>query len=155
MFHVKSEKPWRLIPVDLPVRQPPRRSPGLQNLGGCQVDIPLIKSELVIDPRIKNLLHLSISKPPEISIPLFSPGWEEPPPVVPNLEKVPRDPRLRKKEVTGSLSVQIPTQNPTFPLLPNLSSSQDDLPITSSHKSPLFPGLLKPIEELTQKVQIH
>ena len=48
MFHVKSEKPWRLIPDDLPVRQPPRRSPGLQNLGGCQVDIPLIKSELVI-----------------------------------------------------------------------------------------------------------
>ena len=86
------------------------------------MDIPLIKSELVIDPRIKNLLHLSIPKPPEISIPLFSPGWEEPLPVVP---KVPRDPRLRKKEVTGSLSVQAPTQNPTFPLLPNLSSDPE------------------------------
>ena len=53
----------------------------------------------------------------EISIPLFAPGWEE---LLPEVPKVPRGPRKRKKE-TGSLSLQTTTQNPTFPLLPDLS----------------------------------
>ena len=112
MYHVKTETAWRLIPIDLPIRQPPRRSLGFQNLGACQVNIPLTKIDFVIDPRLipRDLLHLSIPKPPEITIP-FSP---EPLPVVPNYlsGKVPRDPRLRKKEVTEPLCVQIPTQEP-------------------------------------------
>lgn len=146
MYHVKTETAWRLIPIDLPIRQPPRQSLGLQNLGSCQVNIPLTKIDFVIDPRIipRDLFHLSIPKPPEITFP-FSP---KPIHVVPSYSgKVPRNPRFRRKEVTEPLSVQIPTQEPSFPLLPNLSSSQDDLPILSSHNFPLFPGLLKSKEE--------
>ena len=144
MFHIRSEILWKLIPLDLPARKLPCRSPGLQKFGACPVDIPMIENKILVDPRINSPLHIRIPKAPEISIPLFSPGWEE---LLPEVPKVPRDPRKRKKE-TRSLSLQTTTQNPTFPLLPDLSSSYEDLPTTSSHKPPLFPGLLKPIEQL-------
>ena len=105
------------------------------------------ENKFLVNPRVNGPLHIRIPKAPEISIPLFSPGWEE---ILPEVPKIPRDPRNRKKE-TKSLSLQTTTQNSTFPPLPDLSSSYEDLPSTSStssHKSPLFPGLLKPIEQL-------
>ena len=83
MFQVKSEILWKLIPLDLPARQLPRQSPGLQKFGACPVDIPVIENKLLVDPRINSPLHIRIPKAPEISIPLFSPGWEEPLPEVP------------------------------------------------------------------------
>ena len=137
---------WKLIPIDLPSRVLPYQSTSWQKFDTC-IDIPVIENKFLVDPRVNSPFHIRVPKAPEISIPLFTPGWEK---IEPEVSKIPRDPRKRKKEIK-SLSLQTTTQNSTFPPLPDLSSSYEDLPSTSStssHKSPLFPGLLKPIEQL-------
>ena len=127
MFQIGSEIFWKLIPIDLPARVLPCQSTSWQKFGTC-IDIPVIENKFLVDPRVNGPLHIRIPKAPEISISLFSPGWEE---ILPEVPKIPRDPRKRKKE-TKSLSLQTTTQNSTFPLLPDLSSSYEDLPSTSS-----------------------
>ena len=131
MFHIRSEILWKLIPLDLPARKLPCRSPSLQKFGTC-IDIPVIENKFLVDPRVNGPLHIRIPKAPEISIPLFSPGWEE---IEPEVPKIPRDPRKRKKEIK-SLSLQTTTQNSTLPPPPDLLLSYEDLPSTSSHKLP-------------------
>ena len=131
MFHIRSEILWKLIPLDLPARKLPCRSSGLQKFGTCPLDIPVIENKFLVDPRVNGPLHIRIPKAPEISIPLFSPGWEE---IEPEVPKIPRDPRKRKKEIK-SLSLQTTTQNSTFPPPPDLLLSYEDLPSTSSTSS--------------------
>ena len=142
MFQIGSEIFWKLIPIDLPSRVLPYQSTSWQKFGTC-IDIPVIENKFLVDPRVNSPLHIRIPKAPEISIPLFTPGWEE---IEPEVPKIPRDPRKRKKEIKN-LSLQTTTQNSTPPPPPDLLS-YEDLPSTSSHKSSLFPGLLKPIEQL-------
>ena len=137
MFQIGSEIFWKLIPIDLPSRVLPYQSTSWQKFGTC-IDIPVIENKFLVDPRVNSPLHIRIPKAPEISIPLFTPGWEE---IEPEVSKIPRDPRKRKKEIKAT------TQTSTLPPPPDLLS-YEDLPSTSSHKSSLFPGLLKPIEQL-------
>ena len=128
----------KLIPIDLPSRVlPSYQSTSWQKFDTC-IDIPVIEKKFLVDPRVNSPFHIRVPKAPEISIPLFTPGWEE---IEPEVSKIPRDPRKRKKEIKAT------TQNSTPPPPPDLLS-YEDLPSTSSHKSSLFPGLLKPIEQL-------
>ena len=132
-IHVKAEIPWKLTPIELPSKQPPKPYVSFQNLETTAV-LPLSKVGFTFDPRLipPELLHISIPPPPEITI-SRSPSPEiliptEQPPVLPDfsLIRTPRDPRRRKKlfspkhfkEVAKPLSIEIPVDN--FPLLPRL-----------------------------------
>ena len=91
------------------------QSTNWQKLGTC-INIPVIENKFLVDPRVNSPLR--VPKAPVISIPLFTPGWEE---IEPEVPKIPRDPRKRKKEIK-SLSLQTTTQNSTLPPPPDLLS---------------------------------
>ena len=134
---IKSEIPWKLIPIQLPLKQPPQPYVSFENLEATAL-IPLNKVGFTYDPRLipPEYRHASIPSPPEISI-QSSPS-PVPEPVVPteqlpplpdlSLIKIPRDPRRRKKlfsprhfsEITKPLSIEIPLNN--LPLFPSLFS---------------------------------
>ena len=151
---VKSEIPWKLIPIQLPSKQPPQPYVSFENLEATAL-IPLNKVGFTYDPRLipPEYRHASIPSPPEISIQRSpSPAPEavvptEQLPSLPDLSliRIPRDPRRRKKlfsprhfqEKTKPLSIEIPLNN--LPLFPRLFSFEKDIKI----KFPLLPGLLK------------
>ena len=79
-IHVKPEIPWKLIPIELPSKQPPQPYVSFQNLETTAV-IPLSKVGFTFDPRLipPELLHVSIPSPPEITISRSpSSGWHPP-----------------------------------------------------------------------------
>ena len=137
MFQVGNQIFWKLIPIDVPARVLSRQPTNWQKFDTC-INIPVIENKFLADPRLNSPLR--VPKPPVISIPLFTPGWEE---IEPEEPRIHRDPRKRKKEIKN-LSLQATTQKPTPPPPPNLLS-YEDLPSTSCNKPSLF---LKPIEQL-------
>ena len=169
--HVKAEIPWRLIPIELPIKQPPRQYVSFQNLEITAV-IPLDRVGFTFDPRlVPPDPEILIPPPPEISIPRdpspqnsisrsLSPEISvssEPLPVLPDFSsiKVPRDPRRRKKlfspRLFKPLTIEIPTD--ILPPVSHINSQQEPLfPLLPNLfsfqeeleiKFPLFPGLLK------------
>ena len=163
-IHVKSEIPWKLIPIQLPSKQPPQPYVSFENLEATAL-IPLNKVGFTYDPRLipPEYRHASIPSPPEISIQRSpSPVPEavvptEQLPSLPDLSliRIPRDPRRRKKlfsprhfqEKTKPLSIEIPLNN--LPLFPRLFSFEKDIEI----KFPLLPGLLKAIAKQNKNEQ--
>ena len=145
---VKNEIPWKLTPVELPSRHPPKPYVSFQNLE-TTVLIPLEKVGFTFDPRLipPELLHITIPAPPEITIPRSPEILTDQPPVLPDfsLIKIPRDPRRRKKlfsprhfqEIGRPLSIEIPDN--TLPLFPRLFSFHEEIKV----ELPLLPGLLK------------
>ena len=146
---IKSEIPWKLIEIELPLKQPPQPYVSFENLD-TTTPIPLNKTGFTYDPRLipPEFRNAAIPPPPEISIQRSPPSAaaEQPSPLPDlSLVKIPRDPRRRKKlfsprhysELTKPLSIEIPLNN--LPLFPSLFSFQEDLEI----KFPLLPGLLR------------
>ena len=153
---IKSEIPWKLVEIELPLKQPLQPYVSFENLG-TTTPIPLDKIGFTYDPRLipPEFRNAAIPPPPEISIQRTPPraaapvvSTEQPPPL-PDLSliKIPRDPRRRKKlfspkhlgEITKPLSIEIPLNN--LPLFPSLFSFEEDLEI----KFPLLPGLLREV----------
>ena len=146
---IKSEIPWKLVEIELPLKQPLQPYVSFENLD-TTTPIPLNKTGFTYDPRLipPEFRNAAIPPPPEISIqrsPL-SAAAEQPSPLPGlSLVKIPRDPRRRKKlfsprhysDLTKPLSIEIPLRN--LPLFPSLFSFQEDLEI----KFPLLPGLLR------------
>ena len=144
---IKSEIPWKLIEIELPLKQPPQPYVSFENID-TTTEIPLIKTGFTYDPRLipPEFRNAAIPPPPEISIQRSPPAAEQPSPLPGlSLVKIPRDPRRRKKlfsprhysDLTKPLSIEIPLRN--LPLFPSLFSFQEDLEI----KFPLLPGLLR------------
>ena len=165
--HVKSEIPWSLIPIELPVKKAPRSYVSFQNLE-ITAEIPLEKVGFTFDPRLIPLHspeilippapEISISRdlfpqdsitrvlPPEISV------STDPLPVLPDfsLIRTPRDPRRRRrlfsprlfKEIVKPISVEIPANN-----LPPVSSF-------NFQQEPLFP-LLPNLFSFQEKFEIN
>ena len=151
---IKSEIPWKLIEIELPLKQPPQPYVSFENID-TTTQIPLNKTGFTYDPRLipPEFRNAAIPPPPEISIQRSPPPAAVP--VVPSeqlpplpglsLIKIPRDPRRRKKpfsprhysELTKPLSIEIPLNN--LPLFPSLFSYEEDLEI----KFPLLPRLLQ------------
>ena len=144
---IKSEIPWKLIEIELPLKQPPQPYVSFENID-TTAEIPLNKTGFTYDPRLipPEFRNAAIPPPPDISIQRSPPAAEQPSPL-PDLSliKIPRDPRRRKKlfsprhysDLTKPLSIEIPLRN--LPLFPSLFSFQEDLEI----KFPLLPGLLR------------
>ena len=144
---IKSEIPWKLIEIELPLKQPPQPYVSFENID-TTTQIPLNKTGFTYDPRLipPEFRNAAIPPPPEISIQRSPPAAEQPSPLPGlSLVKIPRDPRRRKKlfsprhysDLTKPLSIEIPLRN--LPLFPSLFSFQEDLEI----KFPLLPGLLR------------
>ena len=165
--HVKTEIPWSLIPIELPVKQAPRNYVSFQNLE-ITAEIPLEKVGFTFDPRLipPDSPPISVPPAPEISIPrepspqnsiprVLSPEISiptDPLPVLPDFSSIrlPRDPRRRKKlfsprlfkEIVKPLSVDIPIDN-----LPPVSPF-------NSQQEPYFP-LLPNLFSFQEKLEIN
>ena len=66
---IKSEIPWKLVEIELPLKQPPQPYVSFENLETTAL-IPLNKVGFTYDPRLipPEYRHASIPSPPEISI---------------------------------------------------------------------------------------
>ena len=91
MFQVGNQIFWKLIPIDVPARVLSRQPTNWQKFDTC-INIPVIENKFLADPRLNSPLR--VPKPSVISIPLFTPGWEE---IEPEEPRIHRDPRKRMK----------------------------------------------------------